>query len=247
MNQTNSKILLLLSICLVGLPASSATAQSAAKGSANKSQGSVMKPVAVSNGMATIDASNSKIEFVGTHVGDDPKPRLGGFKKFSGQIKLGSDNSVQSLMLEIDVNSVWTQFDKLTGHLKNSDFFETDTYPTAKFVSTKIETNDKGMKITGNLTLHGTTKEISFPVKGKLDANGVVMVSEFQLDRTMFGMDQMTSGVEKTVSLKFVVGQKTMAKASAPGPGTQSNNQTGDKTTELAEPTLLTLYAPNMT
>ena len=241
-------MLSVLLLGLIALPTNSLMAQSTAKGSAKKSQGSMMKPVALVNGMAKIGPNNAKIEFIGTHVGDEPKPRLGGFKEFSGEIKLGSDNSVQSLMLEIDINSVWTQFDKLTGHLKNADFFETEKYPKAKFVSTKIEANSQGMKITGNLTLHGETKEISMPVKGKLDSSGVVMVSEFKLDRTMFGMDKMTSGVEPMVSMKFVIGQKTMTKAAAPGPGTQSNNTSGaGKANSINEPVSLTLYAPNMT
>ena len=218
------------------------SAQSNNKGSATKSQGSGMKPVAFANKVAKIDPDNSKIEFIGIHVGDDPKPRLGGFKKFKGEVQLADDNSVKALKLEIDINSLWTQFDNLTTHLKNADFFETSKFPNAKFESTSISSSDKGMKITGNLMLHGVTKEISFIAKGKLGENGIVASSEFKLDRTMFGMDKMTSGVDKMVSLKFVIGQKTEVKTSAPGPGTSSN----EKAKKNSE-TLYVLYAPNMT
>jgi polyisoprenoid-binding protein YceI len=168
---------------------------------------------------------------------------LGGFEKFKGQVKLADDNSVESISLDIDINSVWTQFDKLTAHLKNADFFETSKFGTAKFVSTKIEANEKGMKVTGNLTMHGTTKEISFPVKGNLDKSGVAMNSEFKLDRSLFGMDKMTSGVDKMVSVKFVVGQPTKTSKSMPGPGTTSQAESqGD-----AKLVQVKLSAPNMT
>ncbi len=237
-------------VLAVGLVGDHAMAQSTKNGSTKKPEGSTMKSVAFSSGVATLTPQNSKIEFIGTHVGDDPKPRLGGFKNFKGEVKLAADNSVEAINLEIDVKSLWTQFNKLTTHLNNADFFETNKYPYAKFVSSRVTAGEKGMQVTGNLTLHGTTKEISFPVKGKLDQSGVVMVSEFKLDRTMFGMDKMTSGVEKMVSLKFVVGQPTEVKASAPGPGTEKKKSgSGNKGSDAKQPelTLISLYAPNMT
>jgi polyisoprenoid-binding protein YceI len=50
--------------------------------------------------------------------------------------------------------------------LKSSNFFNVAAYPTMTFQSTKIsKTGDGAAKMTGNLTLHGVTKEVTFDVK----------------------------------------------------------------------------------
>lgn len=174
-----------------------------------------LTPVAVEDGVAKINAENTAIQFVGTHVGDDPKPRLGGFKEFSGMIKINSeDNSIESMNLEINIDSLWTQFDKLTGHLKNADFFEVEEFGSATFESTGVEVDQLGnTNVVGNLTLHGTTKEVRFPVEATVNEDGVSLRSEFKINRALFGMDKMTSGVEKVVSLTFVVGHQTVVVA----------------------------------
>ena len=219
-------------------------AQSDDKGSGTKTSATKFTPVPIENGIVKLTPKNSKIEFIGIHVGDKPDPRLGGFEKFDGEIKLAADKSVESVKLNIDISSVWTQFSKLTAHLKNADFFETDKFATAKFESTSIVKDSNGMKVTGNLTLHGVTQEITLPVKGKLDEAGLLMMSEFQLDRTLFGMNKMTSGVDKSVSVKFVVGQPTMKTKAKPGPGTTSD--AGSNKTEVQDIALVKLSAPNM-
>ncbi len=237
-------------------------AQSSDRGSTAKNQPQSVTPVPFQNGVATLGPQNSKIEFVGIHVGEKPDPRLGGFEKFKGSVKLGADKSVQAIMLEIDVNSIWTQFDKLTAHLKNSDFFETDKFGMAKFVSSSITPASGTLQIKGTLELHGVAKEISFPVQGKLDDAGILMKGEFKLDRTMFGMDKMTSGVDKSVSVKFVVGEKTSPSKAMPGPGTtkktdskgseskgsgnKGSDAKGSGSKEAPELSSVSLSAPNM-
>lgn len=158
-----------------------------------------------------IGPNNSRISFVGVHVGDDPKPRLGGFKEFQGYVVVDpQSNSVASLTFDVDVESLWTQFQKLTGHLKNVDFFDTANYPMARFVSTEIKALKEGQcQITGDLTLHGKTKSIVFPANYRIGNGGLLLVTKFNLDRSQFGMDQMLSGVDKMVEVEFYLGQKT--------------------------------------
>ncbi len=70
--------------------------------------------------------------------------------------------------MEINAGSLYSDVGKLTQHLKSPDFFGVDTYPKASFVSSKIESAVDGSnthKITGELTLHGVKKEITFPAK----------------------------------------------------------------------------------
>src|SRR5690606_31992118 len=48
-------------------------------------------PVPVTSGTAKLNADNTRIEFVGLHTGRDPRPRLGGFKKFDGLLVVDQD------------------------------------------------------------------------------------------------------------------------------------------------------------
>ena len=164
---------------------------------------------------------------MGIHVGDDPKPRLGGFANFQGIAIIDPDKQVvSSLLLDITVDSVWTQFEKLTGHLKNADFFDTGKFPIAQFVSTSLEADANGQyTITGNLTLHGVTKQIAFPAAAKVDESGLLLKAKFQLDRSEFGMDQMLSGVDKMVVIEFVIGEKTAPLKAEPGHGGDKKKQ----------------------
>lgn len=192
--------------------------------------------------------SNSRISFVGIHVGDDPKPRLGGFSQFQGYAVVDpSNNKLTSMVLDINVDSVWTQFEKLTGHLKNSDFFDTEKFPTAKFVSSEIKSGENGKcEITGNLTLHGQTKAVTFSANYRLAKEGFVLSGKFKLDRSRFGMDQMLSGVEKLVDVEISIGQPTKASAAKPGNGSDSKKKQAkvDGSSKLRE---VSINLPNMT
>ena len=212
----------------------------------NAQEGAVAaSPVPVQSAVILAPA-NSLICFVGIHVGDDPKPRLGGFAEFSGYAVVDpAKGTVSSLNLDINVDSVWTQFEKLTGHLKNEDFFETEKFPTAKFASTEITAGENGSRtITGNLTLHGETKEVSFPADIKIENGGVMLNATFQLDRSIFGMDKMLSGVDKLVKVEIVVGEKTAPSKAEPGHGGKKKKQSNtDNSNKLQK---VSLNVPNM-
>ena len=95
----------------------------------------------------------------------------------------------------IDMNSTWSDSDNLTGHLKNQDFFDVPKFPTSKFVTTKVAPGGdaklagSNTMITGNLTLHGVTKQIAFPAKVEVtEAGAVKLESEFAINRKDFGI-----------------------------------------------------------
>jgi|GEM_PF-2200824 len=191
---------------------------------------------------------NTRIEFVGTHVGDDPKPRLGGFSKFEGMIGVDLDKKqVTSIQVEMQIGSIWTEFDNLTAHLMNPDFFETEKFPSARFKSTKIMTLQNGTcNVAGQLTLHGKTSEVMFPASYKLEESGLVLTAQFFLDRTAFGMDKMTDGVEKMVSINVIVGSPTKSAESASGNGSGKGEQASTET-PMPEGTKITIKLPHMT
>lgn len=164
--------------------------------------------VPATGGTAALTPQNTKIQFVCAHVGAKPDPRKGGFGKFNGKAVVDG-KALKSVSLEIDTASLFTEFDMLTTHLKSPDFFEVRRFPTARFESTKIESGAGGSQITGKLTLHGVTKEVSFPAKVEVTDAGVKLTSEFTINRLEFGINYDPKKVEDKVSLTVVVGEKT--------------------------------------
>ena len=145
-----------------------------------------------SSGALAISPETSKVEFVGSKVTGS---HSGGFKAFSGTAELAPDRaSLAALNVEIDMNSTWADDPKLTGHLKAPDFFDVAKFPKATFVTTAIKPGgDKGATdtthtVTGNLTLHGVTKSISFPARIAMTDGGLTLASEFSLNRKDFGI-----------------------------------------------------------
>jgi polyisoprenoid-binding protein YceI len=166
--------------------------------------------VPVQAGAAALTPQNTKIQFVCAHVGPRPDPRKGGFAKFSGKAQIdAAGKTLKALSVEIDTSSIFTEIDMLTNHLKSPDFFEVRRFPTAKFESTKIEPGAGTVQVTGKLTLHGVTKEISFPATIDVDGSGLKLKSEFVIDRLDFGINYDPKKVENKVSLTVVVGEKS--------------------------------------
>ncbi|KXX67678.1 YceI family protein [Flammeovirga sp. SJP92] len=92
------------------------------------------------------------------------KTVTGSFKGLTGEIsfdeqKLGN----ASMNVCIPATSINTENKKRDEHLRTEDFFDVETYPLICFESKKIEKKEEGYIVTGNLTLHGITKEITIP------------------------------------------------------------------------------------
>jgi len=96
----------------------------------------------------------------------------GTFKNFKIEVKTENDDfSKASIKATIDVNSINTNNEARDGHLRNSDFFESEKYPELIFNSTKIEkVEDQTFVVHGDFTMKGITK----PVKLNLEFNGIV-------------------------------------------------------------------------
>lgn len=154
-----------------------------------------------------LTAENTKIEFVGTHKGDKPDPRKGGFSKFTGSITTDAETSTASVIkVEIDTASLWTEIDKLTDHLKSPDFFDVRQFPKASFESTSIKPGSGDATVTGNLTLLDVSKEISFPATISVSDETVSLAASFTIDRTEFGMNYGLDKVNETVDMSITVG-----------------------------------------
>ncbi|MDP1796919.1 MAG: YceI family protein [Planctomycetaceae bacterium] len=175
-------------------------------------------PVAVNAGKAALSPENTRLQFVCAHLGEKPDPRTGTFAKFTGTMEADvAAKSLKSLTLDFDVNSLATEFGKLTTHLKSPDFFDTREHPKASFVSKKIAPGTAAGEslVTGDLTLHGVTKSITVPVKTAFAESGITLTSDFAIDRSEFGMKYGLDKVDKKVSLTVVIGEKNKVFAEA--------------------------------
>lgn len=132
--------------------------------------------------------ANSKVEFVGAKVS---LKHDGSFKKFSGSVEVPDGNVEKgSVQFEVMLDSVETDTEKLTGHLKSADFFDVEKFPKSTFQSTSVKAGSEPgtYMVTGNFDLHGVTKSISFPAKIATKGDTVDVNSEFKINRKDFGI-----------------------------------------------------------
>ena len=73
---------------------------------------------------------------------------------------------------------------KFIGHITQGDFFEVEKYPTSTFKITKVN----GTNLTGDLTMHGITKSITFPAKIAVVGGKISATASIPVDRTDFGV-----------------------------------------------------------
>jgi len=92
----------------------------------------------------------------------------GSFNGLSGMLtEHPTDKTLSSIEASIDVNTVSTGDAQRDAHLKSADFFDAAQFGTMTFRSSKVQPNgDGGYNVTGDLTLHGQTRQQTFVVEG---------------------------------------------------------------------------------
>ncbi|MDV2687138.1 YceI family protein, partial [Alkalihalophilus lindianensis] len=70
-----------------------------------------------------------------------------------------------SIVFQFDVGSIDTRNEDRDNHLKSADFFDIANNPTIDFRSTNITKNGDDYKVTGDLTIKGVTKPVTFDVE----------------------------------------------------------------------------------
>lgn len=136
---------------------------------------------AVAEAAAYAISPESTISFVGSKVTGSHE---GGFKAYDGTIAVAGGKIVPPSAITIDMNSLWSDSNRLTGHLKNEDFFDVANIPTSRFEVTSFN----GSELTGNLTLHGVTKSITFTPEVMVSDSEVRLKAEFDIMRFDFGI-----------------------------------------------------------
>ncbi len=135
-----------------------------------------------------IDTTASRIEWQAAKV---TRTHDGGFEDFAGTVYLDGQ-TLTGVDLAVEAASIFSDTEKLTGHLKSPDFFEVETYPEATFRADAFEpVTEAGSaewaeathRVGGTLTMHGQSNRVTFPARINI-ANGTVTAdANFIIDR----------------------------------------------------------------
>jgi polyisoprenoid-binding protein YceI len=140
-----------------------------------------------------IDPIHSSISFKIQHSGISWVH--GRFNAFNGSYSVDKDDPSKSTFeISIKPESVDTNNTGRDTHLKGGDFFNVKQFPALSFKSTAVKAVDGGLEVTGDLTMHGETKPITFTLKGGKEAppgRGPARTgfsTDLSLKRSDFGM-----------------------------------------------------------
>lgn len=143
---------------------------------------------AVENAITYALLPESTVAFVGSKVTGSHD---GGFRALTGTFTVADGRLVGAgHQVVIDMNSVWSDNETLTGHLKNEDFFDVEKHPTATFTLTGLEaTGVQGAyNVSGNFTLIGNTRNLTFPATATVDGERVSIHAKFDINRKDWGV-----------------------------------------------------------
>jgi polyisoprenoid-binding protein YceI len=147
----------------------------------------------LTTGTWTLDPSHSAVTFSIRHLGIS-KVR-GRFDRFDATLEVGSHSDEVRVTATVDLASVDTNHPDRDAHLRSTDFFDVETNPQMRFVSTSITPSDDGYVMTGDLTLNGITRPLELPVEfhGVEEYMGKELHAGFsaagELRRSDFGID----------------------------------------------------------
>jgi len=112
-----------------------------------------------------IDPAHSTAQFTVRHLGISNV--TGNFTKVSGAVAVDDKDITKSQVnASIDVSSVDTRVEMRDKDLRSDHFFDVEKYPTMEFKSKSIRKNGDKQQVVGDLTIHGTTHEVTLDVDG---------------------------------------------------------------------------------
>lgn len=153
-----------------------------------------------------LDMSHTSIVFAIKHL--EFSYTYGRFNRATGVFTLDQANPAASKFeLNIETATVDTNDPKRDEHLRGPDFFNANQFPTIKFVSKSVKPTETGMDVTGDLTLHGVTKEVTLSLR-KL-GEGMSMFKDYRvglhcehrINRSDYGMTGMIPSIGDNVAI----------------------------------------------
>jgi polyisoprenoid-binding protein YceI len=123
----------------------------------------ILAPLTVSAQTYNVDPSHTTIQFKVRNMGF--MSVTGAFDKFKGTVDIDETDITKSKAdVTIDISSINTGINMRDKDLRSPNFFDAEKFPTMTFVSTKVEGGADNLKVTGNLTMKGVTKEVTLIV-----------------------------------------------------------------------------------
>ena len=144
------------------------------------------------------DLVHSSVSFKARHLGISWIHGL--FNEVSGKFSLDRNHpSKSTFALTIKTASVDTANKARDAHLRQPDYFDTKQYPTIEFRSTSTKAIKGGYRVTGDFTMHGTTKKITLILMGGKEhdfkkVKRVAFSTELSLKRSDYGFDKNAIG-----------------------------------------------------
>src|SRR5215213_8381934 len=97
----------------------------------------------------------------------------GSFKQYDLTMETETDDftTAKKIVFTADINSINTNNEQRDTHLKSADFFNAEDYNNLEFKGTKYEGSGDAATLTGDLTIRGTTKQVTL----KVEFGGIVV------------------------------------------------------------------------
>ena len=115
-------------------------------------------------GRFTLDSAHSHVGFAVRHM--MVSNVRGEFTKLAGTVSYDpAKPEATQVEVNIDVASVNTREEKRDAHLRSADFFDAEKFPHITFVSKRARKHAGGLELSGDLTIHGTTREVTLAVE----------------------------------------------------------------------------------
>lgn len=113
----------------------------------------------------------------------------GRFHRFGGEVRVDPKAREQAVVsLAIDAASVDTGIRRRDDHLRSEDFFDVTRFPQITFTSRRVAPAEGKILVTGDLVLHGMTREVAVPVELELSAGALRARGEFAVRMSDYGM-----------------------------------------------------------
>jgi polyisoprenoid-binding protein YceI len=179
----------------------------------------IAAPAAAEVEIWNLDAAHSAAQFSVRHLGISTV--RGAFTRLSGTLKYDpADLTKTSLEATIDTTSVDTRVEVRDKDLRGPSYFDVEKFPTMTFVSKRVEAAGTGkLRVTGDLTMHGVTKEVvlevdgpSPPIQDRRGNSHMGASATTKINRSDFGVSGgaavVSDEVTITIDAEFVKPQK---------------------------------------
>src|SRR5262249_20677835 len=132
---------------------------------------------------------------------------FGRFDDYTGDFTIDPNDPAKcSFKLSIKTESIDTNNKQRDDHLRSPDFFNAKQFPAISFKSTSVKSSGSGLQVTGDLTMHGVTKPVTFTLTGGKTAEfpkGVQRIgysTELTLKRSDFDMTKFAEALGDEVT-----------------------------------------------